>query len=264
MYSNPSCLRAFASDSFILMATNLVPFRKIFRNVCFIHCLNTKGINWLAFLRKFNLHGILCDDMGLGKTLQSICILAGDHYEKEKNVKENMKKSCSKSSKLECQSLVICPPTLTGHWYYEILKFISKDFLHPLHYTGPPLERKRLQNCFDNHNLIIASYKIVRNEIGYFSKRKWNYIILDEGHTIKNGKTKSSKAIKELVCNHRLILTGTPIQNNVLELWSLFDFLMPGFLGTEKQFMSNHTVGIYKKVSLFSESSVVGKVMGLY
>lgn len=86
------------------------------------------------------------------------------------------------------------------------------------------------------HNLVVASYDIVRKDISFFGQIQWNYVILDEGHIIKNGKTKCSQAMKKLIANHRLILSGTPIQNNVLELWSLFDFLMPGFLGTEKQF----------------------------
>lgn len=183
------------------------------------------GVNWLWFLNKYKLHGILCDDMGLGKTLQAICILAGDHYQRQLE-KEAM-----------LPSIVICPPTLTGHWVYEVNKFLPEKLLKPLHYYGLPVERERLRNKVKGHNLVIASYDIVRKDIDFFKSIHWNYCCLDEGHIIKNGKTKSSKAIKQLIANHRLILSGTPIQNNVLELWSLFDFLMPGFLGTEKQFM---------------------------
>lgn len=162
--------------------------------------------------------------MGLGKTLQTLCIIAGDHYQRQ----------IDKQTPLP--SLVICPPTLTGHWVYEVNKFVSEEFLKPLHYFGLPVERERLRNQFKLHNMVIASYDIVRKDIDFFQTIHWNYCVLDEGHIIKNGKTKCSKAIKQLVSNHRLILSGTPIQNNVLELWSLFDFLMPGFLGTEKQF----------------------------
>ncbi|MEQ2168094.1 btaf1 RNA polymerase II, B-TFIID transcription factor-associated, 170kDa, partial [Goodea atripinnis] len=167
------------------------------------------GVNWLAFLNKYKLHGILCDDMGLGKTLQSICILAGDHYLRAKEYAKTKAADCS-----PLPSLVVCPPTLTGHWVDEVAKFCAKEYLNPLHYTGPPTERMR--------NI------------------KFNYCILDEGHVIKNGKTKLSKAIKQLAANFRVILSGTPIQNNVLELWSLFDFLMPGFLGTERQFAARY------------------------
>lgn len=213
------------------------------------------GVNWLAFLNKYKLHGILCDDMGLGKTLQSICILAGDHFMREQRFKETKAPDCAL-----LPSLVICPPTLigklplvitklndfkvkllTGHWVYEVEKFLSQKYLKPLQYNGNPTEREKLRHKFKKHNLIVASYDIVRKDISFFSAIKWNYIILDEGHVIKNGKTRTSMAIKNLVANHRLILSGTPIQNNVLELWSLFDFLMPGFLGTEKQFTARYS-----------------------
>lgn len=157
------------------------------------------GINWLWFLNKYSLHGILCDDMGLGKTLQTICILAGDHHQR----------------KLEGQahlpSLVICPPTLTGHWVYEINKFVTKQCLAPLQYYGLPTERERLRSQVKYHNLIVASYDIVRKDIDFFAKIHWNYCVLDEGHIIKNGKTKCSKAIKQLYANHRLILSGSEL-----------------------------------------------------
>ncbi|XP_060697914.1 TATA-binding protein-associated factor 172 isoform X1 [Hemiscyllium ocellatum] len=193
------------------------------------------GVNWLAFLNKYKLHGILCDDMGLGKTLQSICILAGDHYLRVQEYTKTQAEDCS-----PLPSLVVCPPTLTGHWIDEVEKFCSREILHPLHYTGPPTERARLQHLVKKHNLVVASYDVVRNDIDFFKNIKWNYCILDEGHVIKNGKTKLSKAVKQLTASYRLILSGTPIQNNVLELWSLFDFLMPGFLGTERQFAARY------------------------
>ncbi|XP_034464473.1 TATA-binding protein-associated factor 172 isoform X2 [Hippoglossus hippoglossus] len=193
------------------------------------------GVNWLSFLNKYKLHGILCDDMGLGKTLQSICILAGDHYLRAQEYAKTTAADCS-----PMPSLVVCPPTLTGHWVDEVGKFCSKEYLNPLHYTGPPTERMRLQHQVKKHNLVIASYDVVRNDIDFFRNIKFNYCILDEGHVIKNGKTKLSKAIKQLAANFRIILSGTPIQNNVLELWSLFDFLMPGFLGTERQFAARY------------------------
>ncbi|XP_078455706.1 TATA-binding protein-associated factor 172 [Lampetra fluviatilis] len=193
------------------------------------------GVNWLSFLNKYKLHGILCDDMGLGKTLQSICILAGDHYLRAQEYERTQAADCA-----TLPSMVVCPPTLTGHWVDEVHKFCPREFLNPLHYTGPPSERIRLQRYIKNHNLVVASYDVVRNDIDFFKNIKWNYCILDEGHMIKNGKTKLSKAVKQLTANHRLILSGTPIQNNVLELWSLFDFLMPGFLGTEHQFAARY------------------------
>ncbi|KAK2711660.1 hypothetical protein QYM36_012696 [Artemia franciscana] len=183
-----------------------------------------EGVNWLAFLRKYELHGILCDDMGLGKTLQTICILAAEHMEQTEG--ENDQK----------MSLVVCPPTLTGHWVEEINRFVSKQILNPLHYAGSPSERQRIWSKYEGHNIVVASYDIVRIDFENFKSIRWNYCVLDEGHAIKNGKSKVSLALKRLQSRHRLILSGTPMQNNVLELWSLFDFLMPGFLGNERAF----------------------------
>merc|ERR1712061_695259 len=83
---------------------------------------------------------------------------------------------------------------------------------------------------------VITSYEIIRSDVDLFRLCHWNYLVLDEGHAIRNAKTKTTLAIKSLQAHHRLILSGTPIQNSVLELWSLFDFLMPGFLGTDQSF----------------------------
>ncbi|OBZ75174.1 hypothetical protein A0H81_04814 [Grifola frondosa] len=188
-----------------------------------------EGVNWLAFLAKYQLHGILCDDMGLGKTLQSICILASKHHERAQKYKETK----SPDSK-HLPSLIICPPTLTGHWYYEIQKYAEN--LKPVLYTGNSRERCKIMSKLKTFDIVITSYEVVRNDISSLQRINWHYCILDEGHIIKNAKTKLTKAVKCIQAVHRLILSGTPIQNNVLELWSLFDFLMPGFLGSESSF----------------------------
>ena len=168
-------------------------------------------------------------DMGLGKTLQSICILASKHAERAKKYEET---KCADAVHLP--SLIICPPTLTGHWYYEILKYAEN--LRPILYTGSSKERSKLLSKLAKMDVVITSYEVVRNDIGSLEDINWLYCILDEGHVIKNAKTKLTKAVKAIQAQNRLILSGTPIQNNVLELWSLFDFLMPGFLGTETAF----------------------------
>ncbi|KAF6176669.1 hypothetical protein GIB67_034531 [Kingdonia uniflora] len=186
-----------------------------------------EGINWLSFLKRFKLHGILCDDMGLGKTLQASAIVASDIAERR----------ASNNGK-DLLSLIICPSTLVGHWAYEIEKYIDTSVMKPLQYVGSVLERTSLRCYFEKHNVIITSYDVVRKDIDYLGELDWNYCILDEGHIIKNSKSKITGAVKQLKAEHRLILSGTPIQNNILELWSLFDFLMPGFLGTERQFQA--------------------------
>ncbi|KAK2591228.1 TATA-binding protein-associated factor mot1 [Conoideocrella luteorostrata] len=188
------------------------------------------GVNWLNFLNKYHLHGILCDDMGLGKTLQTICIVASDHHQRQE---EFAKTGAADSRRLP--SLIVCPPTLSGHWQQEIKTYAP--FLTVTAYVGPPAERKLMRSKLGETDIIVTSYDVCRNDCDVLDTHSWNYVVLDEGHLIKNPKAKISQAVKRLASNHRLILTGTPIQNNVLELWSLFDFLMPGFLGAEKVFL---------------------------
>lgn len=167
--------------------------------------------------------------MGLGKTLQSICILSSKHHERAERWKAEKTPDA-----VHLPSLIVCPPTLTGHWYHEILKYANN--LKPVQYVGPSRDRAKLIGSFPKFDVVITSYDVVRNDVNLLSDVKWHYCILDEGHVIKNPKTMLTKAVKAMQANHRLILSGTPIQNNVLELWSLFDFLMPGFLGTEGSF----------------------------
>ena len=187
------------------------------------------GVNWLAFLNKYNLHGVLCDDMGLGKTLQTLCIVASDHHMRADEFERTQN-----PDKRRLPSLVVCPPTLSGHWRQEIAQFAP--FLKAVSYTGPSSERSKVRGDLAGADIVITSYEVCRNDINVLGPLNWNYCVLDEGHLIKNPKAKTSIAVKSLRSYHRLILSGTPIQNNVLELWSLFDFLMPGFLGSEKVF----------------------------
>jgi TATA-binding protein-associated factor len=168
--------------------------------------------------------------MGLGKTLQTICIIASDHHMRAEEFKKTQSPECRR-----LPSLIICPPTLSGHWQQEINTYAP--FLTALCYIGNPSERARVKAQLGSTDIVITSYDICRNDIENISKFAWNYCVLDEGHIIKNSKAKLTQAVKRVTANHRLILSGTPIQNNVLELWSLFDFLMPGFLGTEKVFV---------------------------
>ena len=205
-----------------------------------------EGVNWLHFLNKYNLHGVLCDDMGLGKTLQTLCIVASDHHMRAEEFAKTQA-----PDKCRLPSLIVCPPTLTGHWKQEIR--IYAPFLNAVAYAGPPAERGKVRSQLGTADVVITSYDIARNDVETLFAISWNYCVLDEGHLIKNPKAKVSSAVKRLMSNHRLILSGTPIQNNVLELWSLFDFLMPGFLGTEKVFQDRFAKPI--AASRFAKSS---------
>ncbi|KAF2477016.1 uncharacterized protein BDR25DRAFT_208611 [Lindgomyces ingoldianus] len=204
------------------------------------------GVNWLAFLNRYNLHGILCDDMGLGKTLQTLCMVASDHHMRAEEYSKTQDPNYRR-----LPSLIVCPPTLSGHWQQEIRQYAP--FLSSVAYVGSPSQRSLHRSQLDKVDVVITSYEICRNDNDVLKPLSWNYCVLDEGHLIKNSKSKTSQAVKNFQSNHRLILSGTPIQNNVLELWSLFDFLMPGFLGTEKVFQERFAKPI--AASRFAKSS---------
>lgn len=166
-----------------------------------------EGINWLAFLKRFKLHGILCDDMGLGKTLQAAAIIASDTAEQGAALALSDKTGGS-----VWPSLIVCPATLVGHWAFEIEKFIEEKHLCPLQYIGSPQERLQLRNRFLEHNVVITSYDVLRKDVDFLCQTLWNYCVLDEGHIIKSGKSKITIAAKRIQAQHRLILSGTPIQ----------------------------------------------------
>lgn len=137
-------------------------------------------------------------------------------------------------------SIIVCPPSVVGHWCEEIEKFTVN--LKPVRCAGSGVHRNNVLNNLKPNDVLIITYDILRRisdtclQVPHF-----NYCVLDEGHIIRSGKSKTAKATKMIHAKNRLILSGTPVQNEVLELWSLFDFLMPGFLGTEKEFNATYS-----------------------
>jgi len=170
------------------------------------------GFHWLKMLEYYNFSGILADDMGLGKTIQAISVLSDNSG--------------------DSVNLVICPKTLLFNWAEEIKKF-NKN-MHFMIYEGSQKERKLiLENL--NVNILIASYSIIQNDLEQLQEINFDYIILDEAQHIKNSAALRTKAVKKLSGKHKIALSGTPVENNPTELWSIFDFLMPGYLPTIKQ-----------------------------
>ena len=171
------------------------------------------GYEWLKMLEKYKLNGILADDMGLGKTLQAISVLT--------------------DLPQDSKSLIICPKTLLFNWAAEIEKFNPQ--LKYLIYEGNKDERINLLRTVPVQ-IILCSYSIIQNDLEEFKKTTFDYLILDEAQHIKNHVTLRSKAVKKLKARHKLAMTGTPLENSVAELWSVFDFLMPGYLPALKKF----------------------------
>ncbi|MBQ0064136.1 MAG: DEAD/DEAH box helicase [Firmicutes bacterium] len=181
------------------------------------------GYKWMRTLNDFGFNGILADDMGLGKTLQVITLLE------------------SLDSKLP--SLVVCPASLIYNWDDEIKKFSSK--LDAVCIVGNKTQREEcIQNM--NHQLYITSYDYLRRDIDSYEEKEFNYCILDEAQNIKNQKTKNAISVKSIQAQHRLALTGTPIENTLAELWSIFDFLMPQYLFNYSFFRKEYESNIVK------------------
>ncbi len=182
------------------------------------------GFKWLKSLAKYSLGGILADDMGLGKTLQVISLLASD--------KSNM------------PSIVVCPTSLVYNWHSEIEKF-SPD-ISTLIIAGASTERSKLISSINDYDLILTSYDLVKRDIELYEGYEFKYCILDEAQYIKNSTTQNAKAVKLLKSRIRFALTGTPIENSLADLWSIFDFIMPGYLLSYKKFKDKYEVPIVK------------------
>lgn len=180
-----------------------------------------EGVHWLERLRYMHLNGILADDMGLGKTLQAIIAITQHHLANPKAI-----------------SIVICPTSLVYNWKEELTKFNPK--LRVLPVDGTPAQRKKLQNHIKDFDVIITSYSLLQKDIEFYKEIPFAYAILDEAQHIKNRGTRNAKSVKMIQAAHRLILTGTPIENSLDELWSLFDFLMPGLLSSYDRFVEKY------------------------
>lgn len=186
----------------------------------------TKGFGWLWFLYQYGLNGILADDMGLGKTLQALTLL--------QKAKEKDKRA---------PNLVICPTSVVFNWESEIQKFVPG--LKCLKLAG--VERKDFFKDIEKYDVVITSYALVRRDIDELQKHSFRYIILDESQNIKNADSMTAQSVKKLNSTHKLALSGTPIENKLEELWSVFDFLMPGFLFEENEFNYRYVTPITER-----------------
>ncbi|MDH3327358.1 MAG: DEAD/DEAH box helicase, partial [Gammaproteobacteria bacterium] len=175
-----------------------------------------EGLAWLQFLREYNFNGILADDMGLGKTVQALA-----HISVEKA-----------AGRLDKPVLVIAPTSLMYNWRHEAEQFSPHLKLLTLH--GP--DRKKDFDRIAEHDIVLSTYPLLGRDDKVLLEQEWHLLILDEAQNIKNPKAKATKVVCQINARHRLCLTGTPLENHLGELWSIFNFLMPGLLGDEKQF----------------------------
>lgn len=182
------------------------------------------GVGWLNFLRENGFGGILADEMGLGKTVQVLAFI----------------NSLNLAAKLQKPVLIVCPTTLIYNWLAEAGKFTPSLKVLLLHGSS----RHELFHEIPRNNLVITSYGLVRRDLDEYRKYEWDTIVLDEAQHIKNRQTQNAQSVKVLKAEHRLVLTGTPMENSVLDLWSIFEFLMPGYLGAAKDFKERYEIPI--------------------
>jgi len=185
-----------------------------------------EGLGWLSFLRQFGFGGCLADDMGLGKTVQVLALLES---------RRELREQCQPPARIG-PSLVVMPKSLIFNWKAEAARFAPR--LRVLDHTGAL--RHKGNGHFDDHDVILTTYGTLRNDAVYFKDARFDYLILDEAQAIKNADSVSAKAARLLQGDHRLALSGTPIENHLGELWSLFEFLNPGMLGAASVFKLTH------------------------
>ncbi len=185
------------------------------------------GYKWLKTLEMYKFGGILADDMGLGKTLQIIAVLKSEAKSKNKTT-----------------SIVVCPSTLVLNWKAEIEKWC--DSIKVLIVRGTAEERKEKLNNYQNYDLIITSYDLLKRDVENYEDKNFKYIIADEAQYIKNSSTQNATSLKSLKGEIKYALTGTPIENSIAELWSIFDFIMPGYLYNYNKFKKKFEEPILK------------------
>lgn len=189
---------------------------KVFKFEGSLRNYQKQGVAWMRELSAKGYNLILADEMGLGKTIQALAMLA--------------------ISKSENPSLVLCPSSLVENWAREAMKFVPS--FKVLSISGP--EREKLWKKYNDYDLIISSYALAKRDVEMLKDCTFNYFILDEAQHIKNPSTANAKSCKIIKSAHRLVLTGTPLENSPEDLWSIFDFLHPGLLGNLNAFKNNY------------------------
>lgn len=197
------------------------------------------GYDWINFLRDFNLGGCLADDMGLGKTVMTLAFLQSLKDDEVKN-----------------PTMLVMPTSLIYNWQKEAERFTPS--LKILVHTGG-LRRKETQH-FGDYDLILSSYGVLRLDIRFLEKFRFEYVILDESQAIKNPSSNISRAVRLLNCRNKLILTGTPLENNTMDLWSQITFLNPGLLGSQSYFKDHYQLPIEKKRDEAASKKLYSKI----
>lgn len=190
------------------------------------------GFRWLKSLEEYGFGGILADDMGLGKTVQMIALIL------------DRKLAAAAEPDPVCRSLIVCPASLIYNWCREFSVFAPELKVLPV--TGTLSERKKALEALEQYDVAVTSYELLKRDLALYQNMSFAYEVLDEAQYIKNASTQTARAVKHISARSKFALTGTPVENRLSELWSIFDFLMPGFLFSYRKFKTMFEVPIVK------------------
>ena len=197
-----------------------------------------RGVSWLSYLEQLGINGCLADDMGLGKSIQVIARLVQE--------REAVSKGKKKSKLQVLPTLLIAPTSVVGNWLREIAKFAPQLKARVHHGSDRTKDLEEFKTECLNQDVVITSFTLARKDAKLLGGLEWQRIVLDEAQNIKNPKAAQTKAILKLSAQHKLALTGTPVENRLLDLWSIFNFLNPGYLGKQAQFRKSFEIPIQK------------------
>lgn len=213
-----------------------------------------RGYSWLSFLRQLGIGACLADDMGLGKTVQTLALIQHDleqveeeaiGYEDAKFINVSNSPNAPNTSKPVAKKpvLLVCPTSVINNWKKEAARF-TPELSVIVHHGVSRKKEEQFKKEAMNHNIVISSYGLLQRDIKFLKGVSWSGIVLDEAQNIKNPETKQAKAARALEADYRIALTGTPVENNVGDLWSIMEFLNPGFLGSQAGFKRNFFIPI--------------------
>ncbi|MCI0692903.1 DEAD/DEAH box helicase [candidate division KSB1 bacterium] len=199
------------------------------------------GLNWLGFLKEYGFNGCLADDMGLGKTVQALAFLLREKSLNGQAARKKKRPEGDSEEKVKHKtSLIVAPLSVLFNWEKECARFAPDLKLHIHH----GLDRAESAEHFAEHDIVLTTYATMRLDVEFLKDFPFHYVILDESQNIKNPISQTAKAASILQSNHRLVLTGTPVENNTVELWSQFSFLNPGMLGNLSYFQNSFSAPI--------------------
>lgn len=201
-----------------------------------------RGYSWLAFLRQWGIGACLADDMGLGKTVQTLALIQHDLEQVEEKVEENAEEKVD-GRKAPKPVLLVCPTSVINNWKKEASRFTPGLSVMVHHGTSRKKEEEFKKKAM-SYAIVISSYGLLQRDVKFLKGVPWAGVVLDEAQNIKNPETKQAKAARALEADYRIALTGTPVENNVGDLWSVMEFLNPGFLGSQAGFKRNFFIPI--------------------